>query len=185
MKCMVDGHDKVLLKNTMASDQRVNETSYQFYADYSFQVQNKRRKSLRIIKHYVEKTNIKKVCVTGGYGLNVVTNQYLIKNLPEVDFYFEPISDDTGISLGAAIYAHKNEVGTVPYIPKHTFFHHVNYDLKDKKGKRVSERDIANFIIDQKTVAVFNGQAEVGQELLAIVLSYLMQGTKQKILSIE
>jgi carbamoyltransferase len=168
MKCMVDGHDKVLLKEHYGKAIReVNETSYQFYADYSFQVQKQTQEEvLRIIKHYVEKTNIKKVCVTGGYGLNVVTNQYLIKNLPEVDFYFEPISDDTGISLGAAIYAHKNEVGTVPHIPKHTFFHHVNYDLKDIKGKRVSEQDIANFIIDQKTVAVFNGQAEVGPRAL-------------------
>ena len=75
----------------------------------------------------------------------------MIKNLPEIDFYFEPISDDTGISLGAAIYAHKNEVGTVPQIPRHTFFHHINYDLKDVKGKRVS---------------VFNGQAEVGPRSL-------------------
>ena len=168
IRCMIDGHDKVLLKEHYGKAiKKVNETSYQFYADYSFQVQKQTQEEvLRIIKHYVEKTNIKKVCVTGGYGLNVVTNQYLIENLPEVDFYFEPISDDTGISLGAAIYAHKNEVGTVPQIPRHTFFHHINYDLKDVKGRRVSERDIAKFIADQKTVAVFNGQAEVGPRAL-------------------
>ena len=168
MKYMIDGQDRVLLKEHYGEEiKKVKETSYQFYADYSFQVQKQTQEEvLRIIKHYVEKTNIKKVCVTGGYGLNVVTNQYLIKNLPEVDFYFEPISDDTGISLGAAIYAHKNEVGTIPQIPKHTFFHHTNYNLKDIKGKRVSERDIARFIADQKTVAVFNGQAEVGPRSL-------------------
>ena len=168
MKYMIDGQDRVLLKEHYGEEiKKVKETSYQFYADYSFQVQKQTQEEvLRIIKRYVEKTNIKKVCVTGGYGLNVVTNQYLIKNLPEVDFYFEPISDDTGISLGAAIYAHKNEVGTIPQIPKHTFFHHTNYNLKDIKGKRVSERDIARFIADQKTVAVFNGQAEVGPRSL-------------------
>lgn len=168
MRSMVDGQDRVLLKEHYGKEtKKVNETSYKFYADYSFQVQKQTQEEvLRLIKHYVEKTNIKKVCVTGGYGLNVVTNQYLIKNLPEVDFYFEPISDDTGISLGTAIYAHKNEVGTVPQIPRHTFFHHINHDLKDVKGKRVSERDIAKFIANQKTVAVFNGQAEVGPRSL-------------------
>jgi len=168
MRYMIEGQDRVLLKEHYGKEtKKVNETSYQFYADYAFQVQKQTQEEvLRLIKHYVEKTNIKKVCVTGGYGLNVVTNQYLIKNLPDVDFYFEPISDDTGISLGAAIYAHKNEVGTVPQIPRHTFFHHINYDLKDIKGKRVSEQDIARLIADQKIVAVFNGQAEVGPRSL-------------------
>ena len=168
MRYMIEGQDRVLLKEHYGKEiKKVTEINYQFYADYAFQVQKQTQEEvLRLIKTYVEKTNIKKVCITGGYGLNVVTNQYLIKNLPEVDFYFEPISDDTGISLGAAIYAHKNEVGTVPQIPRHTFFHHINYDLKDIKGIRVSEQDIARFIVDQKIVAVFNGQAEVGPRSL-------------------
>jgi carbamoyltransferase len=168
MKYLINGQDRVLLKEHYNKEiKKVTEINYQFYADYAFQVQKQTQEEvLRLIKTYVEKTNIKKVCVTGGYGLNVVTNQYLIKNLPDVDFYFEPISDDTGISLGAAIYAHKNEVGTVPQIPRHTFFHHINYDPKDIKGIRVSEQDIAKYIKDQKIVAVFNGQAEVGPRSL-------------------
>ena len=169
MKCMTETEtNRVLLKEHYGKEiKKVNETSYQFYADYSFQVQTQTQEEvLRIIKHYVEKTNIKKVCVTGGYGLNVVTNQYLIKNLPDVDFHFEPISDDTGISLGSSIYIHKNQVGTIPQIPKNSFFHHINYDLNSIKGKRVSEKDIARFIADQKTVAVFNSQAEVGPRSL-------------------
>lgn len=168
MKYLINGQDRVLLKEHYNKEiKKVTEINYQFYADYAFQVQKQTQEEvLKLIKHYVEKTNIKTVCVTGGYGLNVVTNQYLIKNLPDIDFYFEPISDDTGISLGAAIYAHKNEVGTVPQIPRHTFFHHINYDLKDIKGIRVSEQDIAKYIKDQKIVAVFNGQAEVGPRSL-------------------
>ena len=168
MKYLINGQDRVLLKEHYNKEiKKVTEINYQFYADYAFQVQKQTQEEvLRLIKTYVEKTNIKTVCVTGGYGLNVVTNQYLIKNLPDIDFYFEPISDDTGISLGAAIYAHKNEVGTVPQIPRHTFFHHINYDLKDIKGIRVSEQDIAKYIKDQKIVAVFNGQAEVGPRSL-------------------
>ena len=145
----------------------ITKSNYQFYADYAFQVQKQTQEEvLRIIKTYVEKTNIKKVCVSGGYGLNVVTNGYLVKNLPDVDFYFDSIPDDTGISLGAGSYYYKKKTGIVPTIPKDTFFHHISYDLKGISGKRVSAKDIARFIVDGKIVAVFNGQAETGPRAL-------------------
>ena len=126
---------------------------------------NKHKMGLESIKKYVNK-QISKVCVTGGYCLNVVTNQYLIKNLPDVEFYFEPIADDSSISLGAAIYAHKNEVGNIPEIPKHTFFNHIKYDVRGLGSKRLSERDVARLIAEGKIVAVFNGQSEVGPRAL-------------------
>ena len=168
MKCPSSEGWRVLLKdhyNSVAD--KVTEVNYQFYADYCYQVQKQtQQQSLRLIKKYVEKTGIKKVCVSGGYGLNVVTNQYLIKNLPDVEFYFEPIADDSSISLGAAIYAHKNELGTVPTMPKNTFFNHIHHDVRGYGNKKVSERDIAKFIAEGKIVAVFNGQAETGPRAL-------------------
>ena len=36
----------------------------------------------------IEKTGIKKVCIGGGFGMNIVTNYQLIKNFPDVEFYF-------------------------------------------------------------------------------------------------
>ena len=114
----------------------ITKSNYQFYADYAFQVQKQTQEEvLRIIKTYVEKTNIKKVCVSGGYGLNVVTNGYLVKNLPDVDFYFDSIPDDTGISLGAGSYYYKKKTGIVTTIPNDTFFHNISYDLKGIYGK--------------------------------------------------
>ena len=158
----------ILLKEYYGREtDKITESNYQFYADYAFQVQKQTQEEvLRIIKTYVEKTNIKKVCVGGGYGLNVVTNSYLVKNLPDVDFYFDSIPDDTGISLGAGSYYYKKKTGIVPTIPKDTFFHHISYDLKGISGKRVSAKDIARFIVDGKIVAVFNGQAETGPRAL-------------------
>ena len=168
MKVNSDHGWRVLLKeHYLKETQKVSETNYQFYADYCYQVQKQTQDQiLNLIKKYVDKTNIKKVCVTGGYGLNVVTNQYLVKNLPDVEFYFEPIADDSSISLGAAIYAHKNEVGNIPEIPKHTFFNHIKYDVRGLGSKRLSERDVARLISEGKIVAVFNGQAEVGPRAL-------------------
>ena len=161
-------NNRILLKEYYGREtDKITESNYQFYADYAFQVQKQTQEEvLRIIKTYVEKTNIKKVCVSGGYGLNVVTNSYLVKNLPDVDFYFDSIPDDTGISLGAGSYYYKKKTGIVPTIPKDTFFHHISYDLKGISGKRVSAKDIARFIVDGKIVAVFNGQAETGPRAL-------------------
>lgn len=79
----------------------LTKENYQFYANKAKHVQLETQKeSLRLIKHYVKKTGINKVCICGGYGLNVVANNFYIKNLPEVEFYFEPLSDDSGITVG-------------------------------------------------------------------------------------
>jgi len=168
MRHHVNNFATILLKEHYGKEtKRIPEGNYKFYADYAFQVQKQTQEEiLRLVKKYVEKTNIKKVCVTGGYGLNVITNHYLIKNLPEVEFYFEPIADDASISLGSAIYAHKNEMGTIPELPYHTFFNHIPHNLKQIKGKRISINDIAQLLADQQSVAVFNGQAECGPRAL-------------------
>ena len=90
----------------------VPQDNYSLYADFAFQVQKQTQEEvLKLIKKYVNKTKIKSVCITGGYGLNVVTNEYLIKNLPKVNFYFEPMADDTGNSIGAAMFVYRNETG--------------------------------------------------------------------------
>ena len=145
----------------------VSEDNYQFYADYAFQVQKQTQEEiLRLVKKYVDKTGINKVCFAGGYALNVVTNSFLVKSLPQIEFYFEPISDDTGIPLGSALLFLKQMFGDVPKIPHHTFFNHINHDLSKIEGKNISEEDIARFLSEGKTVAVFNGQSEVGPRAL-------------------
>ena len=35
--------------------------------------------------------------------MNVVANHYYLKRFPDVDFYFEPLSDDSGITIGSKI----------------------------------------------------------------------------------
>ena len=64
--------------------------------------------------------------------MNIVTNSYLAQMMPECKFWFEPIADDTGNSIGACIYSYKNETGdTNKYPLKDTFFHGYDYDLGD------------------------------------------------------
>jgi carbamoyltransferase len=145
----------------------VPENDYQFYADYAYQVQKQtQEQTLKLIKHWVDKTGIKKVCLSGGYNLNIVSNGYLVDQLPDVEFYFEPIADDSGISIGAAmhLYREKSKDTTVNPLTD-LFFQGFAQQLEDI-GTPCSEDTIANFLIEQKSVAVFNGLAEAGPRAL-------------------
>jgi len=71
--------------------------------DLAWQIQNDTQK---IVGDYIEKsikeTGLKQVCCAGGYFLNCVTNYYLKKRFPDIEFYFEPIANDAGTAIGAA-----------------------------------------------------------------------------------
>jgi len=146
----------------------VPQDNYSLYSDFAFQVQKQTQEEvLKLIKKYINKTKIKFVCVTGGYGLNVVTNEYLVKNLPDVKFYFEPLADDTGNSIGAAmfIYRSKTQDKKIKSL-KDTFFNNVNHVPINIKGTNVADKQIAKYLSEGKTVAVFNGKAEAGPRSL-------------------
>lgn len=98
----------VLNKKHIGKISNVTKDNYKFYADYAYQVQKQTQKRvLEFVTEWAEKTGINNVCITGGYGLNVVSNENLIKNLPKVNFYFEPLADDTGNSIGAAMHMYR------------------------------------------------------------------------------
>jgi carbamoyltransferase len=71
--------------------------------DLAWKVQNDTQ---QLVGDYIEKaikeTGLKQVCCAGGYFLNCVTNYYLLKRFPDVEFYFEPIANDSGTAIGAA-----------------------------------------------------------------------------------
>jgi carbamoyltransferase len=145
----------------------VTRENYQFYADYAYQVQKQTQDQVcRLVEVWVKKTGIKNVCITGGYGLNVVSNGNLIKNFPDVNFYFEPLADDSGNSIGAAMHLYRELSGDCRINKiQHTFYHGVKRVLTNV-GKDCTVFDIAEFIEQGKTVAVFNGLAEAGPRAL-------------------
>lgn len=71
--------------------------------DLAWQIQNETQ---QLVGNYIEEalqtTGLKQVCCSGGYFLNCVTNYYLKKRFPDVEFYFEPIANDAGTAIGAA-----------------------------------------------------------------------------------
>lgn len=150
---------------------KMTQQNYQLYADYAFQVQKQTQEEIaRRVDYYVNKTGIKKVCIVGGYGLNVVTNGYLVKMFPDVEFFFEPLADDSGVALGLSYLIYRNKTLDNTITPlKNTFFHGTGQDTseeQDKYGHTCTIKDIVKLIREQKTVAVYNGMAEAGPRAL-------------------
>jgi len=146
----------------------VNPKDYKVYADYAWQVQKQTQEAVcNLIKKYIEKTGIKNVCITGGYGLNVVANHYYTEQLPDINFFFEPIADDSGNSIGVAM-QHYRSTTLDPTVNKldHLFFNGKKYDVSNIKGKDISVKDVARLISNGKSVAVYNGFAEAGPRAL-------------------
>ena len=71
--------------------------------DLAWRVQNDTQQIVgNYIENAIKETGLKQVCCSGGYFLNCVTNYYLTKRFPDVEFYFEPIANDAGTAIGAA-----------------------------------------------------------------------------------
>ena len=146
----------------------ITKDNYQFYANKAKHVQlETQNEILDLINKYVNETGIKNVCLVGGYALNVVANNFYIKNLPEVNFYFEPVADDTGITLGASMLKWRqetknNEIKNV----SNNFYHYYDYNDKINIGKESNILDICNLLIGQKSISIFDGAPEAGPRAL-------------------
>jgi carbamoyltransferase len=146
----------------------ITKDNYSFYADYAYQVQKQTQQQvLKLLKKCIEKTGLNNVCLSGGYFLNVVTNGYLIKNLPDVKFYIEPLADDTGNSIGMGYHLYRKltrDISQRKIIS--TSFHGTPEPIVNTNTNHCTTKDIANFLKQQKTVAVFNELSEAGPRAL-------------------
>jgi carbamoyltransferase len=150
------------------STKTVTKENHSLYSDYAWQVQKQTQEAvLELIKKYTEKTGIKNVCITGGYGLNVVANYFYITELEDINFFFEPLADDSGNSIGAAMKLYRDTtLDKTIFKLEHTFFNGIKYDLKDIAGKDVSVGDVAKLLSNGKSIGVYNGISEAGPRAL-------------------
>jgi carbamoyltransferase len=146
----------------------VNKQNYQFFADYAYQVQQQTQEAVcHLIQKAIDKTGLKKICITGGYGLNIVANHYYTTKFPDVEFYFEPLADDSGNSLGGAMFVYRNESqdSKIRKI-EHTFIHGTHHSLDGITGTDCTVDQVAKLIANNNSVGVFNGLAESGPRAL-------------------
>lgn len=144
---------------------------------YAVQIQSQKQ-VLNLILESVKKTGIKQVVLSGGYALNCVANySYLSKlNDYDIELYVEPISNDAGTSIGAALLqyhlmSHSNE--KINYPPE--IYLGFNYDL-NKELDELSNYDIdildannsqiIDLIIEGHIVSLYQGRSENGPRAL-------------------
>lgn len=100
--------------------------------DLAWKVQQESQKAVGdLIERGIKETGLKQVCCSGGYFLNCVANYYLTKRFPDVKFYFEPISSDAGISIGAAKYIYQQKTGETTKNPQTTLYYGPKYSKKE------------------------------------------------------
>jgi carbamoyltransferase len=168
------GHEETF--NRMATHQdlqpfatdRVTIDNFQMYADYAWQVQKQTQDAVcYLIQKAIDKTGSKNICITGGYGLNVVANHYYITQFPDINFFFEPLADDSGNSIGGAMFMHRVLTGDTSINPiSTTFFSGKLHSLENINGDTVQNKEVANLLANGKSVAVYRGLSEAGPRAL-------------------
>jgi carbamoyltransferase len=126
---------------------------------------------LRLIKKASEMTGQKKVVITGGYGLNCVANYYYLEQLKDTDIeiYVEPISNDAGTAMGAAMMFYRDFVKDRDiYDFKHNLYLGPKYDYSAEQidsvvnafSAEIEDADydkVVELLTNRNIVAMFQG----------------------------
>lgn len=95
---------------TTPPDTKVDDLTYlQNRRDLAYAIQTQSQEEvLCLIKKAIETTGYKNVVLSGGYGLNCVANYWYLEQLKDkgINFYVEPVSNDAGTAMGAAMYVY-------------------------------------------------------------------------------
>lgn len=135
---------------------------------------------LKLIRKAVEITKNKNVVLSGGYGLNCVANYYYLNELKNenINLYVEPVSNDAGTAIGAALYFYKmltsdNNVykrkDNVYYGPKYNYtIEKINKIAENYNAivKPTTEESIVDLLTSKNIVAIFQGRSENGPRAL-------------------
>lgn len=113
--------------------------------------------------------------ITGGYALNCPTNSHLMRKYGFKSFLAPPCVNDSGISLGIALYAFYKSVPNLDFKLRHAF--HGDEDRTESfldsaefaaHIESITELDRSQFVKDiiEHPLVWFNGQAEIGPRAL-------------------
>ncbi len=169
-------YDKASLKTRKITYTKLK--SFQDKADFAYKLQKETQSEVKKqILEWYEKTNIKNICLSGGFFLNCVANYEYLLDLPkEINLYIEPISGDSGTALGAAKLAWHSETKSKNIKKQKSLYYGPNYSY-DKKyiekvatqntiQKNVSSSYVAKLLSEEKIVAIYQGSSEAGPRAL-------------------
>jgi len=151
---------------------------HQNQADLAWKVQKETQEEvLKLVKKSIELTNVKNVCISGGFGLNCVNNYYLKKNLPDINFHIDPMSNDGGTAIGAAYYGwlnyskdlSSNTISNIYFGPKYSLKKYKNAIKNYNEmfnSQKITPKEVAKLISERNIVTIFQGRSEAGPRAL-------------------
>ncbi len=121
-----------------------------------------------VVINYVKnivKNKKRNLCVSGGVFQNTVLNSKLLDLIPNL--YVDPCADDSGISMGAALWDLNKKKFVKNKIKTLFLGDNPNYSSLDiQKGHNVKYEDIAKLISEGNIVAIYQGRNEIGKRAL-------------------
>lgn len=133
---------------------------------------------LNLARYAKELTGEKRLCISGGVGLNSVANGSIVRHKIFDEVYIYPAAGDDGATVGAALYAYyrQNDQRVIdthnqtPYLGYEATEHEIVSALKKsglhyKKSKNIA-KDVAALVADNKFVGWYQGRAEFGPRAL-------------------
>ncbi len=154
------------------------EECHQSHFDLAFALQKTiERTGVHLANGIYERTKMENLCMTGGVVLNCLMNKRIVEETPFKNFFFQPIANDAGTSLGSALYYHHQELdrprGFVfdsPYLGVAFDDEAIESALKQEGLKYVKSQNIAKdtaaLIAQGKIVGWFQGRMEAGPRAL-------------------
>jgi carbamoyltransferase len=169
-----------LIFDELESSDTADVTFLQNRRDLAYACQKEtQEQAAMLIRKAVTETGINKVVVSGGYGLNCVANYDYLEKLSDLDIelYVEPISNDAGTAIGAALWFYKSITqDIVNYGRKEELYLGPKYEISDDIVKLqdqysatvadATDADIVELLTDKNIVAYFQGRSENGPRAL-------------------
>jgi len=132
---------------------------------------------VHLASHLHQRTGLDNLCMTGGVVLNCLMNKRIVEETGFKDFFFQPIANDAGTSLGSALYHYHHVLGQVRQEVFRSVYLGKEYDnaaveevlktkgVKYRKCENIA-RETAKHIADGKIVGWFQGRMEAGPRAL-------------------
>jgi len=116
----------------------------------------------------LSKSRTKNLVLTGGCALNCVANYKLLKSLPkDINLYVEPVSDDSGVSMGGAMQVSDMNIDCKLenlYLGTQLKY---DYELLDHETESdITVEEVAKLLTEGNIVAIAQGRSEIGPRAL-------------------
>jgi carbamoyltransferase len=169
--------------NYNGEDEEQDITLLENRRDMAYAIQTQSQQMvIDLIRKAVSMSGKNNVVLSGGYGLNCVANYWYLDQLKDenINLYVEPVSNDAGTAIGAALYIHHQlnqssevnmKITNLYSGPQYEYFEEDIVSISEKYEATeitigVTYDHIVDLISNKNIVALFQGRSEAGPRAL-------------------